>query len=355
MDSTTLKELLKYDGAEFPKKEIKLPLQSVWEYLGYLEISLDCFKLAIQHLDADFFMITSQIGFFSKEKIEDFISNNGYQQCNEEICSFELFNKQIYYDGNLLYKLSCEDLMEKYLLEEHKQILGYDALNAPLKKNIIENGYYRIDEFPHIKNQKYKNDFFRFFTDKGIFQELYECAKSEKKEITDFSILLNSKLQLLNNKLCGFSEELISHLTNQTLIHWYILLQKHIGNAMSLLTDSSVNKIDTKQIVYIIKSLFEYYLDVDTKEVSFVEFTRNLVGTTYSTAEKYLRSPTMGYKETPFTNNWIEVIELLDKLDTENPKVREFIRFILEEKYRQKKGLSHDLQTKINGFIAKYP
>ncbi|EXY44010.1 hypothetical protein DXA26_21735 [Bacteroides fragilis] len=63
----------------------------------------------------------------------------------------------------------------------------------------------------------------------------------------------------------------------------------------------------------------------------------------------------MGYKETPFTNNWIEVIELLDKLDTENPKVREFIRFILEEKYRQKKGLSHDLQTKINGFIAKYP
>ena len=54
----------------------------------------------------------------------------------------------------------------------------------------------------------------------------------------------------------------------------------------------------------------------------------------------------MGYKETPFTNNWIEVIELLDKLDTENPKVREFIRFILEEKYRQKKGLSHDLQTK---------
>lgn len=273
MDSTTLKELLKYDGAEFPKKEIKLPLQSVWEYLGYLEISLDCFKLAIQHLDADFFMITSQIGFFSKEKIEDFISNNGYQQCNEEICSFELFNKQIYYDGNLLYKLSCEDLMEKYLLEEHKQILGYDALNAPLKKNIIENGYYRIDEFPHIKNQKYKNDFFRFFTDKEIFQELYECAKSEKKEITDFSTLLNSKLQLLNSKLCGFSEELISHLTNQTLIHWYILLQKHIGNAMSLLTDSSVNKIDTKQIVYIIKSLFEYYLDVDTKEVPFVEFT----------------------------------------------------------------------------------
>lgn len=55
MDSTTLKELLKYDGAEFPKKEIKLPLQSVWEYLGYLEISLDCFKLAIQHLDADFY------------------------------------------------------------------------------------------------------------------------------------------------------------------------------------------------------------------------------------------------------------------------------------------------------------
>ena len=194
MDSTTLKELLKYDGAEFPKKEIKLPLQSVWEYLGYLEISLDCFKLAIQHLDADFFMITSQIGFFSKEKIEDFISNNGYQQCNEEICSFELFNKQIYYDGNLLYKLSCEDLMEKYLLEEHKQILGYDALNAPLKKNIIENGYYRIDEFPHIKNQKYKNDFFRFFTDKEIFQELYECAKSEKKEL-DYRQVISTTTQ----------------------------------------------------------------------------------------------------------------------------------------------------------------
>ena len=55
----------------------------------------------------------------------------------------------------------------------------------------------------------------------------------------------------------------------------------------------------------------------------------------------------MGYKETPFTNNWIEVIELLDKLDTEYPNVRDFYRFILEVKYRQKKGLSHDLQTKI--------
>ena len=43
--------------------------------------------------------------------------------------------------------------------------------------------------------------FFRFFTDKEIFQELYECAKSEKKEITDFSILLNSKLQLLQQAM----------------------------------------------------------------------------------------------------------------------------------------------------------
>ena len=93
MDSTTLKELLKYDGAEFPKKEIKLPLQSVWEYLVILK-----FPLIVQIGNTTFrlliFMITSQIGFFSKEKIEDFISNNGYQQCNEEICSFELFNKQ---------------------------------------------------------------------------------------------------------------------------------------------------------------------------------------------------------------------------------------------------------------------
>lgn len=355
MDSITLKGLLKYDGEEFPKKEVKLPLQSVWEYLGYLEISLDCFKLAIQHLDADFFMITPQIGLFSKERIEDFINNNGYQSCDEEVFSFELFNKQIYYDGNLLYKLSCEDMMEEYIDEEQKRIVGYDILNAPAKKNIIEKGFYRIDEFPYIKNQKYENDFFKFFTDKEMFQELYECAKSDKKEIAEFSSLLNSKLRLLNNKLYGFSEDLISHLTNQTLIHWYILLQKYIGNAMSLLADSSASKIDTKQIVYIIKSLFEHYLDVDTKEVSFVEFTRSLVGTTYSTTEKYLRSPTMGDKEAAFTNNWIEAIELLDKLDTENPKVRELIRFILQEKYRQKKELSHDLQLKIDGFYEKYP
>lgn len=351
-----LKEFLKDDGLTFPQKERSIPLQAVWEYLGYLEISLDSFDLAIKNLQADFFMITSQIGNYAKEKIEDFISNNGYQQQDEEIFSFELFNKYVYYDGNLLYRLSCGNEMDRYANKEKKWLRGYDAVNGTARKNIISGGDYRIDLCPHITNQKYQSDFYKFFTDKDIFQALYDCAEKDKKEITDFSQLLNAKLNVLNTKLNGFSEDLISNLTNQNLIHWYILLQKYIGKAMTLVANNSVsNKIDTKQLTYIIKMLFEYYLNIDTKEASFIDFTRGLTGTAVSTTEKYLRSPTMGYKEEAFTDTWIDSLALLERLDTENPKVRELIRFVLEEKYRQKKGLSTDKQATINEYLEKYP
>lgn len=356
MNLKELKEFLKDDGVTFPQEERTIPLQAVWEYLGYLEISLDSFDLAIKNLQADFFMITSQIGNHAKAKMEDFISNNGYQQQDEKIFSFELFNKYIYYDGNLLYRLSCGNEMDRYVIKEMRWLCGYDAVNGTDQKNIIANGHYRIDLYPHLTNQKYQSDFYKFITDKDIFQALHDCAEKDKKEIADFSQLLNAKLNGLNTKLSGFSEDLISNLTNQNLIHWYILLQKYIGKAMTFVANNSAsNKIDTKQLTYIIKMLFEYYLNIDTKETSFVDFIRGITGTAVSTTEKYLRSPTMGYKEEAFTDTWIDSLDLLEKLDTENPKVRDFIRFILQEKYRQTKGLSIEKQAIINKYYEKYP
>lgn len=356
MNLKELKEFLKDDGVTFPQEERTIPLQSVWEYLGYLEISLDCFELAIKNLQADFFMITSQIGNYAKERIEEFISNNGYQQQDEKIFSFELFNKYVYYDGNLLYRLSRGNEMDRYAVKEMRWLREYDAVNGTAQKNIIANGNYRIDLNPHLTNPKYQSDFYKFFTDKNIFQALYDCAEKDKKEIADFSQLLNAKLNGLNTKLNEFSEDLILNLTNQNLIHWHILLQKYIEKAMTLATNNSAsNKIDTKQLTYIIKMLFEYYLNINTKETSFVDFTRGITGTAVSTTEKYLRSPTMGYKEEAFTDTWIDSLALLEKLDTENPKVRDFIRFILQEKYRQKKGLSTEKQETINKYYEKYP
>lgn len=344
-----------YDGQTFPKREINIPLKAVWEYLGYVEISLDCFDIALRYMQADFFMITAQIGNYAKEKIEDFVSNNGYQEQDRTTAPFDMFNNHIYYDANLLYQFSFEGEMEKYLQKDIEKVLIYDRVFKIDPKNIILNGYYRIDTYPHIIPQTKEKDFFKFITNKEVFQSLYECAEKDKKDIKDYSTILNSKLSLLNSKLNSFSEQLIANLTNQNLIQWYVILQKYVRNAMLLLADSSTNKIDTKQIVYIIKSLFEYSLDVDTKSRSFIDFTKSLVGTSYGTTEKYLRSPTMGDKDIPFTNNWIESLGLLDGLDTENPKVRDFIRFVLKEKYRMKQGLSIDQQTVINNLYEKYP
>ncbi|MFV0538088.1 MAG: hypothetical protein ACK5M3_12060, partial [Dysgonomonas sp.] len=37
----------KYDGKTFPEKEIDhIKMKALWEYLGYLEISLKCFNVA---------------------------------------------------------------------------------------------------------------------------------------------------------------------------------------------------------------------------------------------------------------------------------------------------------------------
>ena len=51
--------IVKYKGETFPLMEINIPLKGIWEFLGYLEISLDCFDLALKYPKADFFMIKS--------------------------------------------------------------------------------------------------------------------------------------------------------------------------------------------------------------------------------------------------------------------------------------------------------
>ena len=55
----SFENIVEYDGKTFPKIEINIPLKGIWEFLGYLEISLECFDVALKYPKADFFMIKS--------------------------------------------------------------------------------------------------------------------------------------------------------------------------------------------------------------------------------------------------------------------------------------------------------
>jgi hypothetical protein len=330
----SFENIVEYDGKTFPKIEINIPLKGIWEFLGYLEISLECFDVALKYPKADFFMIKSQIGNYAKEKIEDFVSNNGYQEKDDEVKSFDLFNGLVYYNADLFYKLSCKNgFMEHYILEKHKELSIYDKVNGTDPKNIILKNH-RIDLYPYIESEQFEKDFFNFLTTSDVYQSLYDCAKSDisanSKTLTDLRSLLLNKLYVINNKKNSYSDTLLSTLTNQTLINWYILLQKYIDMATSLLDAVATSKLETKLIVYILKTLCKNGMGIDITDDAFVSLTKKLVGTSLSTTEKYLRSSDMGYRQ-GFADTWLEGLKLLSSLDKENPLIRKSIRVALIE------------------------
>lgn len=347
--------IVKYQGETFEKVEINMPLKGIWEFLGYLEISLDCFDVALRYPNADFFMIKSQIGNYAKEKIEDFISNNGYQDKDEKVASFNMFNEQVYFDANIFYKLSCVEEMKKlYFAEELRKITMFDKLNGTDPKNKILGGEFRIDSYPYITAKQYEKDFFDFLTSAEVYQSLYDCAKSDisanSKTLTDLRSLLLNKMYVINNRKNSYSDTLLSTLTNQTLINWYILLQKYIEMATSLLDAVATSKLDTKLIVYILKTLCKNGMNIDITDDAFISLTKELVGTSLSTTEKYLRSSDMGYRQ-GFAEIWLKGLNLLSTLDKENPLIRKSIRTALIEDRPIK--LDKPLTAEQEGFIQK--
>ena len=153
--------IVKYKGETFPLMEINIPLKGIWEFLGYLEISLDCFDLALKYPKADFFMIKSQIGNYAKGKIENFIDNNSYQDKDDIIASFNIFNGQVFFDADIFYKLSCiDELRNHYIVEQKEKLSKFDKINGTERKNKILEGQFRIDLYPYITSKQYEKDFF---------------------------------------------------------------------------------------------------------------------------------------------------------------------------------------------------
>jgi len=363
MEIEEFENTVEYKGETYPVKEITLPLQAIWEYLGYLEISLDCFDTAIQNPQSDFFMIKTQIGNYAKERLEVFINNNDYfKSQNGTPFSFNFFNGNFYFNADIEYKLSCRGQMFKYQREERDRNVEYlEKIIGVEKKNIILDGSFVVDTYPYLEltKKEYKDSPLEFWTDKEIFKELYECAQKEMKtrdkDFSYFRPLLIQKLNALNKRRDSYSEQLISTLTNQYLIHWYIILQKYIDMAVTLLESTDKDKVDTKLIVYILKTLCKYGLNINVTSDDFFEFTKRLMGTTLSTTKKYLYSSDLSDKE-GFLDTWVEGVELLSILDKENPLVRECIKEALKQKpERTIKSLSVEQKEIIDKIRQEYP
>lgn len=353
---------VEYKGETYPEKEITLPLQAIWEYLGYLEISLDCFDIAIQNPQSDFFMIKTQIGNYSKERLEVFINNNDYfKSQNGTPCSFNFLNRNFYFNADIEYKLSCKGQMFKYQREERDRNVEYlEKIIGVEKKNIILDGYFVIDTYPYLEltKKEYKDNPLEFWTDKEIFKELYECAQKEMKtrdkDFGYFRPLLIQKLNALNKRRDSYSEQLISTLTNQYLIHWYIVLQKYIDMAVTLLENADKDKVDTKLVLYILKTFCEHGLSINVTNNAFVEFTKKLMGLTLGTTQRYLYSSDFADKE-GFLDTWMEGVKLLSSLNNENPLVRNCIKEALkDEPVKTKKSLSIEDRVIIEKLNKEY-
>lgn len=62
-------------------------------------------------------------------------------------------------------------------------------------------------------------------------------------------------------------------------------------------------------------------MNIDVTDDSFVNFVKELMGTSLSTTEKYLRSSDMGYRKR-ICETWLKGLNLLSTLDKENPLIR---------------------------------
>lgn len=101
-------EYPKYDGQTFPEKEIEhIRMKALWEYLGYLEISLNCFNVALKYIHSDFFMIKAQIANYGKFRVEDFIYGNDYiRRHNTPSASFKIFDGYIRFNADTHYRMT---------------------------------------------------------------------------------------------------------------------------------------------------------------------------------------------------------------------------------------------------------
>lgn len=347
-----------YNNETFPTKDSKaVALRSVWEYIIYLEISLDCFDVAMENITVDFSAIKKQIGNYAKKRLEFFIETNDYIDCYDTVFNFSVFNGNLINDADLLYKMSCKGEMQKYLEDESNS----STLSKIEKKNKILNGDFIVDTYPYYKTAKfdYKDSFLDFWTNKEVFQELYDCVKKEieSNKDKDFSYTrswLIKKLTILDKKRDLYSERLFAASTNQTLINWYILLQKYIDMAISLIDTVTTSKLDTKLIVYIFKTLCKNGMNINVTDESFVSFIKELMGTSLSTTEKYLKSSNMSYDG--FVNTWLKGLELLSSLDKENPLIRKGIREALKDKpVKLLKPLSLEQEEFIQKLKEEYP
>ena len=246
-----------YDGKTFPKGEIEhIKMKALWEYLGYLEVSLNCFNIALKYIKSDFFMIKAQIANFGKSKVENFIYGNDYiKRHNTPSFSFNIFNGYIRYNADIQYKIQFDGERALHFKNEIEK-------NPEYRKGLIEeeneilDRIFMLDFWPHIEpmNDRHKEDFLYFFADEKVFKELYDLAekeikKNEKKANNRLRLILKDKFDIFQDAQNSFSNKLMPRLTNQYLINWLILLQEYIEKTILLLSDSSKADVDTKLLI----------------------------------------------------------------------------------------------------------
>jgi hypothetical protein len=337
-----------------PVKKIDMPLLPIWEFLGLLDVSIDCFDLAIKNQEKEYDMIIPQIGNYAKERVEKFTGDNTYQYEDEQIASYDIFYGYVFHDADIHEEISFEEGMEKHTQRERRRIhWGTSSMIVPA--NVI-NSDYLLDTYPHIIAKKHKR-FFDVFTDREVFKSLYERAKEEieinKDEITDYRELFVSKMNSLNAKLDSYSDSLVSNLINNNLIMWYVLLQKYIRETSTLITNALKPRITTKQLLCILRYLCGY-LGVDAKSESFMCFIKEIIDATPSTLNKYINSPTMGYEDQAYTKTLINTALIFEKLDAKNSKVKDIIRTILSDNWITEKNLSLEIKQTLERLRNDY-
>lgn len=210
--------------------------------------------------------------------------------------------------------------------------------NPEYRKGIVEeeneilDRMFMLDDWLYIEslNDRHKEEFLDFFTDEKVFEKLCGLAEKEikqndKKANNRLRLMLKDKFDIFQDAQNSFSNKLMPRLTNQYLINWLILLQEYIEKTILLLSDSAKTDVDTKLLAYIFKTFCNYGMNISVKEDVFVNFMKELMGTSLSTTIKYLRSSDMGYKDSVL-DTWIKGLELLETLDKENLLVRNCIQ-----------------------------
>ena len=349
--------LEKISEKAFQEREItNIEMKALWEYLGYLEVSLKCFQFVIENLDSDFDLIRNKISNYGKSVIEEFLRNNGYHEIHKfPIYSFNFFNGYLKFDANEHYKQTFEKNINSYMGSTERYIE-------------ILNNTFSLDYWSFIEpiKEKHKENFLDFLTNKEVFEDLYnqaecEVKKNDKKANNKIRSILKHKFNVLYETQENFSCELSPQLTNQHLINWQLSLQKYIEKAILLFDESSKTDVDIKLLAYIFKTLCSNGLNISVDNDAFLNFMKELLGTTPSTTEKYIRSSDMGYRQ-GFVTTWLKGLELLASLDEDEDEneienkgkdkllIRKCIKAALKDKLVK---LDKPLTLEQKGFLQK--